>query len=189
MNAPSRGSPAAGADWRPTASMATLRQRAQMLARVREYFAVTGALEVETPALVRAPVTDVHLEALRVVDDAGPGTTVGYLQTSPEYAMKRLLCSGAPDIFQLCRVHRAGERGRRHNPEFTMLEWYRRDMDHHALMRDVEALVGRLLAKRPGLPSSVFLAYRDAFHGVIGIDPLEASVAELVTSLEQRGVS
>ena len=104
-------------DWRPTATLERLQLRAALLSRVRDYFAATGALEVETPALVRAAVTDVHLESLRVADDsAHSSTTVGFLQTSPEYAMKRLLAAGAPDIYQVARVFREGERGRRHNP-------------------------------------------------------------------------
>jgi elongation factor P--(R)-beta-lysine ligase len=100
-------------------------------------FCETGALEIETPTLVRAAVTDVHLESLEV--RAGDGSPVGFLHTSPEYAMKRLLCAGAPDVYQVARVFREGERGRNHNPEFTMLEWYRLGIDHHALMQDVEA--------------------------------------------------
>lgn len=189
MSVRTRASSNAGSDWRPTASLEVLQLRARLLARVREYFAATDALEVETPALVRAPVTDVHLEALRVVDDAGVGATAGYLQTSPEYAMKRLLCAGAPDIYQVCRVFRSGERGRRHNPEFTMIEWYRRDIDHHALMRDVEALVRALLVEHPALPSSVFVAYRDAFEAAIGVDPFDAPVAGLVAALDRHGVA
>ena len=110
---------AAEAEWRPTANLERLRLRAALLTRVRAYFSANGVLEVETPALVRAAVTDVHLESLRVADDAALGATIGYLQTSPEYAMKRLLCAGAPDIYQVCKVFRAGERGGRHNPEFT----------------------------------------------------------------------
>jgi lysyl-tRNA synthetase class 2 len=175
-------------DWRPTATLEVLRLRAELLARARRYFDSTGALEVETPALVRAPVTDVHLDALRVVDDGSAGTTVGYLQTSPEYAMKRLLCAGAPDIYQVCHVFRAAERGRRHNPEFTMLEWYRLGLDHHALMRDVEALICTLLAgKRETLPS-VFVSYRDAFRAAVGLDPLDAAVDELAAALARHDV-
>ncbi|HEX5649044.1 MAG TPA: EF-P lysine aminoacylase EpmA [Steroidobacteraceae bacterium] len=173
-------------DWRPTSTLETLRLRADLLTRARAYFAATDALEVETPALVRAPVTDVHIDALRVVDDAAAGTTSGFLQTSPEYAMKRLLCAGAPDIYQVCHVFRAAERGRRHNPEFTMIEWYRRGLDHHALMRDVEALVRSVLAglREPG--TSVFVSYRDAFRAVVGLDPLDAPIGRLVAALERR---
>ena len=175
--------------WRPTATQSRLHERGRLLARVRDYFASTGALEVETPALVRAPVTDVHLESLRVVDDSLGGETVGYLQTSPEYAMKRLLCAGAPDVYQVCRVFRAGERGGRHNPEFTMVEWYRRDLDHHALMLDVEALIGSVLGPDRTLQQSDYVTYREAFARVVGIDPLCARLDELVRAIERVGVS
>jgi lysyl-tRNA synthetase class 2 len=174
--------------WRPAATLARLQERARLLARVRDYFARTGALEVETPALVRAPVTDVHLESLRVVDDTSGGATVGYLQTSPEYAMKRLLCAGASDVYQVCRAFRAGERGGRHNPEFTMVEWYRRGMDHHALMRDVEGLIAAVLGPERALPQSTHVAYRAAFAKVVGADPLCADLDDLVACFDRMGV-
>jgi elongation factor P--(R)-beta-lysine ligase len=180
---------AARADaWRPTASIARLRLRAELLTRIRSYFAATGALEVETPALVRTAVTDVHLESLRVVDDANAGVTAGYLQTSPEYAMKRLLCAGAPDIYQLCKVFRAGERGGRHNPEFTMLEWYRHGQDHHSLMRDVEALIRQVLEPHRTFGPGESVSYRDAFQRRLGIDPLHAPLTDIVSALAQAGV-
>jgi lysyl-tRNA synthetase class 2 len=175
-------------DWRPTADLERLRLRAELLARVRAHFTATAALEVETPALVRAAVSDVHLESLRVADDAAEGNTVGYLQTSPEYAMKRLLCSGAPDIYQVCRVFRAGERGQRHNPEFTMVEWYRRGIDHHALMLDVEALVRRALDGLQALATSEHLSYSDAFARRLGVDPLQDPLPRIVAALDDAGV-
>ena len=175
-------------DWRPTATLRTLRLRATMLAQVRAYFAGTGALEVETPALVRAPVTDVHLESLHVTDDVTRATQ-GYLQTSPEYAMKRLLCAGAPDIFQVCRVFRAAERGRRHNPEFTMIEWYRLGVDHHALMRDVEALINAVLGAALAVHPSEYVTYQAAFERVLGVDPLHASTTEIAAATERAGAS
>jgi len=181
------GAPAQAGDWRPTATLARLRLRAELLARVRDYFAGTGALEVETPALVRAAVTDVHLESLRVVDDAVGGSTAGYLQTSPEYAMKRLLCAGVPDIYQVCRVFRAGERGGRHNPEFTMVEWYRHGLDHHALMRDVEALIRHLLEPLRRCEPSESLSYCDAFERRLGLHPLHAPVSALLAAIERAG--
>ena len=95
-------------NWRPTATLDTLRLRAQLLGRARDYFGQLGALEVETPVLMRAAVTDVHLESLEV--HRSDGSRVGYLHTSPEYAMKRLLCAGAPDIYQVAHVFREGER-------------------------------------------------------------------------------
>jgi lysyl-tRNA synthetase class 2 len=117
-----------------------------MLRRAREYFAATEALEVETAMLVRVAVTDVHLESLEVRRSGGE--RAGFLHTSPEYAMKRLLCAGAPDIYQVSKVFRDGERGRLHNPEFTMIEWYRLGIDHHALMDDVERLLSHMFAGR-----------------------------------------
>lgn len=174
-------------DWRPTATFDVLRLRAQALARVREHFAATGALEVETPVLVRAAVTDVHLEAL-AVGEAG-GRTIGYLQTSPEYAMKRLLCAGSPDIYQVCHVFREGERGRRHNPEFTMVEWYRLGIDHHALMDDVERLLRRLIEPHRPVGPTVKVTYVDAFQRVLGLDPLACDVAALRRAIDAHGGS
>lgn len=175
--------------WRPTANLDALRLRAAMLQAVRDYFARTGALEVETPSLVRAAVTDVHLESLRVVDDAAGGSTVGFLHTSPEYAMKRLLCDGAPDIFQVCRAFRAGERGGRHNPEFTMVEWYRLDVDHHGLMRDVDALIRSVLAPYLECGPSDYVTYRAACERSLGVDPLRTSVPGLIAALSRVGVT
>jgi len=173
------------ADWRPTASLATLRLRAALLRRTRQYFAETGALEIETPTLVRAAVTDVHLESLEV--RAGDGSPVGFLHTSPEYAMKRLLCAGAPDVYQVARVFREGERGRNHNPEFTMLEWYRLGIDHRALMQDVEALLRALLEPHRTVGPTQHVTYSDAFEAALGIDPLAAGAHEIVAALGRAG--
>lgn len=173
--------------WQPSASIATLRLRAELLRRAREYFTATHALEVETPTLVRAPVTDANLESLEV--RRADGSRAGYLHTSPEYAMKRLLCAGAPDIYQVTRVFREGERGRMHNPEFTMIEWYRLGIDHHALMRDVEQLLTRLfdglLQPRP----SSHVSYASAFQQCLGLDPLACSEAALCAAIAARGGS
>ena len=178
-------SDALAVDWRPTASLATLRLRAQLLQRAREYFQATGALEVETPVLVRAAVTDVHLESLevRLVD----GSSSGFLHTSPEYAMKRLLCAGAPDVYQVARVFREGERGRNHNPEFTMLEWYRLGLDHHALMQDVDALLRALLEPHRLVGPTQHVAYAEAFQTALGIDPLKADTRETAAALRGAG--
>ena len=176
-----------GADWTPTASFEVLRLRAALLARVRAHFAATGALEVETPILVRAAVSDVHLESLAVQDAAGQ--TVGYLHTSPEYAMKRLLAAGSPDIYQVGHVFREGERGRRHNPEFTMVEWYRLGIDHRALMADVERLLRALLEPHRAVGPTQAVTYADAFSNALGIDPLSCSVDELRMAIARRGGS
>lgn len=139
------------ADWRPAVSLERLRQRAELLDRVRAFFRARGLLEVETPVLSTAAVTDANLESL-AAEYQGPGApAVGrlYMQTSPEFPMKRLLAAGSGAIWQICHVFRGGERGPRHNPEFTMLEWYRPGWDHHRLMDEVAELVGTVCGPRP----------------------------------------
>src|ERR1700676_5526427 len=120
------------------------RRRAAMVAAAREFFAMRGVLEVETPVLSAAAVSDPQIESLatRVAGMASPA----FLCTSPEYAMKRLLAAGSGDIYQICKVFRDGERGRWHNPEVTLIEWYRIGFDDTALMDEVEELIGQLLS-------------------------------------------
>jgi lysyl-tRNA synthetase class 2 len=170
-------------DWRPTTALQTLRLRAQLLGRTRAYFAQTGALEVETPLLVQAAVTDVNLESLAV--HRSDGTRVGFLHTSPEYAMKRLLCAGTPDVYQVAHVFREGERGRRHNPEFTMIEWYRLGIDHVGLMRDVDALLRALLEPVRPVGPTVHVTYAEAFEAVLHVDPLTAGTDAIEAALRR----
>ena len=172
-------------DWRPTATPETLRLRAELLARSREHFAATGVLEVETPVMVQSAVTDVHLESLEV--RRADGSRAGFLHTSPEYAMKRLLCAGSPDIYQIARVFREGERGRRHNPEFTMIEWYRLGIDHHALMTDVERLLRALLEPHRAVAETTRVTYSEAFRAALDLEPLDCSTQELRTAMLARG--
>jgi lysyl-tRNA synthetase class 2 len=163
-------------DWRPAASLAHLRLRGELLARARAFFAARGVLEVETPLLGAATVTDPHLASL-ATRFAGPGAAGGralYLQTSPEYAMKRLLAAGSGPIYQFARAFRDGEAGRRHNPEFTLLEWYRPEFDHHALMDEMDAFLGLML----GSPPAERLTYRELFARHLGVDPLTAQGAD-----------
>jgi lysyl-tRNA synthetase class 2 len=157
------------ADWRPTATLQTLRRRAECLAFTREFFAARGVLEVETPALVNAPVSDVNLGSVRV-DLPGHGRPL-WLHTSPEYAMKRLLAAGAGDIYQVCRVYRGAERGRQHNPEFTMLEWYRLGFSLEDLMNEVAALVRGLLGTSGAALPVQFISYADALRRHADLDP------------------
>jgi lysyl-tRNA synthetase class 2 len=155
--------------WRPTASLAALRFRAQALAVTRNFFRARQVLEVETPALVNSPVSDVNIGSVYA---HVPGAERPlYLHTSPEYAMKRLLAAGSGDIFQICHVFRGAERGRQHNPEFTMVEWYRLGFSLEQLMREVAALVNELLGAQ--LPVEL-LTYREAVQRHAGFDPLSA---------------
>ena len=152
--------------------------RAAMLAECRAFFAVRGVLEVETPLLSQGAVTDVHLASLDT-QIAGLAPRY-YLQTSPEYAMKRLLAAGAGDCYQICKVFRDGETGRYHNPEFSMLEWYRLGFDHHALMTEVESLLVPLLGPDYARPAQR-LSYQAVFEQALGIDPYTVALAELRT--------
>ena len=124
--------------WRPSCSVGALRARADLLAQLRGFFAERDVLEVQTSCIGRHTVTDPHIDSIAV-----PG--LGYLQTSPEYQLKRLLAAGAPSLYQIGPVFRAGETGRLHNPEFTMLEWYRLGFDDTALMAEVVELIDLVL--------------------------------------------
>ena len=167
--------------WRPGADLATLRLRAELLARIRAFFAARGVLEVDTPALSAAAITDPHLHSF-AVRYTGPGPRHDrnlYLHTSPEFPMKRLLAAGSGCIYQIARVFRDGEAGRLHNPEFNLLEWYRVGFDHHRLMDEVTDLAAELLAGRVPLAEPERLSYRAAFQRHLGLDPHRATVAEL----------
>jgi lysyl-tRNA synthetase class 2 len=168
--------------WRPSANLATLRRRADALATSREFFRARNVLEVETPALVNAPVTDVNLGSVRVDMAGHPGPL--WLHTSPEYAMKRLLAAGSGDIYQICRVFRGAERGRQHNPEFTMLEWYRLGFSLGDLMREVAALVNLLLGAE--LPVEL-VSYRDALRTHAGVDPFDSDDGALRGAAQALG--
>ncbi len=183
---PESRSKAAG-DWRPAASFDVLRYRAGLLNRLRRFFAGAGVLEVETPALSAAAVTDVHLESLRVSRPAGP--PMGWLQTSPEFHMKRLLAAGLGDCWQLGRVFRGAERGRRHNPEFSLLEWYRVGWSLSELMEEVVRLVEELAGGQRALKAPVRLTYREAMKEHAGVDPFSDSPAVLLQALGDRGVA
>lgn len=187
MSAPQALRGTKGEAWQPSASLGRLQLRARLLAEVRRFFAARGVLEVETPALSRHAVTDVQLAAAEV---RLPGSEARplYLHTSPEHAMKRLIAAGSGDICQICRVFRGGgERGRLHNPEFTLVEWYRVGFTMEALMAEVAELVAQLLdaaggeaaaAKCDALPVE-HLAYRELFERVLGVDVLAADLPAL----------
>ena len=163
--------------WQANASVESLKQRAHILASIRRFFAALDVLEVETPCLSQATVTDEHLVSFET-EFIGPGFAQGqqmFLQTSPEFAMKRLLACGIGSIYQISKAYRNEEAGRFHNPEFTLLEWYRVGFDHYALMDEVDALLQLVLETDNAQRQS----YQSAFLTYVGIDPLQTSLLEL----------
>lgn len=171
-------------NWRPNAPLANLRLRAAMLNRVRQFFADREVLEVETPLLCQATVTDLHLESLQVQLTSAD---IRYLQTSPEFAMKRLLSAGSGAIYQLCKAFRSDETGRRHNPEFTMLEWYRPQFDDVDLMAEVEALL-RVCLPAGFLPQHPLprISYRELFQHYLNLDPHAVGDDDLLRCVAQH---
>ncbi len=165
------------ASWQPSASIPTLLKRAAIMTAIRRFFTERGVLEVETPCMSQATVTDVHLVAFEthlVAPGYGQGLPL-WLMTSPEYHMKRLLAAGSGPIFQLCRSFRNEEKGRYHNPEFTMLEWYRPCYDMYRLMNEVDDLLQQVLE----CEAAETLSYQQAFLRYLDIDPLSADKDQL----------
>lgn len=166
------------APWRPVATPAALRARAGLLQGIRAFFLQAGVLEVETPVCSFHAATDPAIHSLVTVF-SGPGHARGatlYLHTSPEFPMKRLLAAGSGPIYQICRVFRDGERGRLHNPEFSLLEWYRPGHDARRLMDEVAALVCHLAGREVARQS---LTYGQLFQTYLGLDPHQATPAQL----------
>ncbi|MFP1734369.1 elongation factor P--(R)-beta-lysine ligase [Lonsdalea quercina] len=174
------------ASWQPSAPIANLLKRAEIMNEIRRFFSDRGVLEVETPAMSQATVTDVHLVPFDT-QYVGPGAADGlklYLMTSPEYHMKRLLAAGSGPIYQLGRSFRNEESGRYHNPEFTMLEWYRPHYDMYRLMNEVDDLLQQVLE----CESAEMLTYQQAFQRHLDVDPLSADKAQLREVAETLGV-
>jgi elongation factor P--(R)-beta-lysine ligase len=182
---PAESSPS---DFLPGVSAQRLEERACLLRRIRDYFHEHGFLEVETPLLSHDVVVDRHLDPLEVIlpdDPAVPG--VGsrlWLQTSPEFAMKRLLAGVGRSIFQICKAFRAGEQGRLHNPEFTMVEWYELDADYAAGIARLADLTHHLL----GREVAETLSYRAAFQRHLKLDPHTATPEALSEAVRAAGI-
>jgi len=174
-----------GGDWRPVASHEILRGRAAMLTRIRAYFDAQHVAEVQTPIVSSAAVSDPQIESVPATPAHGARR---YLQTSPEYPMKRLLADGFGDCYQICPVFRDGEAGRRHNPEFTMIEWYRLDFGVAEMQRDVDRLLRVACAEVRAFPPARSVTYRAAIAEVCGVDCRKAEPADIRTALAARGV-
>jgi len=171
-------------DWQPSASIATLRERVRLLSRVRAFFAERDVLEVETPVLGHGGSSDPHLASLSLEASTPGGRERLWLQTSPEFHMKRLLAAGSGPIFQLARSFRDGEVGRRHNLEFTMLEWYRPGFSLSALIDETQALIRHVLGRDPGPCRQ--RRYRELFRTQLGLDPFTASLTTLRQTTEHE---
>ncbi len=168
-------------NWRPGASIEAIAARGALLGKIRLFFFQRGILEVDTPLLCSAGITDPSIEPLIVAGGASLSSP-RFLQTSPEYAMKRLLAAGSGAIYQIARAFRDGEAGSRHNPEFTLLEWYRPGYDHHQLMTEVAELVCHCLGDRPLRQ----LSYRELFAQTLGLDPFTASTRQLADTAKEH---
>jgi len=171
-------------DWKPSATLVALRCRAAIINQIRQFFTEREVLEVDTPSLSHAAVSDPFLFpfATDYVPEGGGAVQRLYLHTSPEYPMKRLLAAGSGAIWQLCKVYRNGEVGGRHNPEFSMLEWYRPGFDHHRLMDEVDALVMRVLASAPARR----VTYAAVFMEHTGLDIHTCSDTQLQVLARER---
>ena len=173
--------------WQSTLSWENAQRRAQIIDVIRSFFKARKVLEIETPALSQSTITDVHLDALScdyhfMADSSVNETTKLYLQTSPEFHMKRLLASGYGCIYQISKAFRHEEAGSHHNPEFTMLEWYRLGFDHIALMNEVsELLIAILYCEKPTI-----ISYQDVFKQWTDIDPLSTNRTALLSLIEKH---
>ncbi|MDG6881487.1 poxB regulator PoxA [Phocoenobacter uteri] len=173
-------------NWQPTASIENLLQRAEIIKNIRQFFTERGLLEVETPILSEFGVTDINLSTFNT-QFSSPFSSESktlYLMTSPEYHMKRLLAAGSGAIFQFCKVFRNEEAGNRHNPEFTMLEWYRPHFDMYRLINEVDDLLQQTLDCEPAESFS----YQFVFQNYVGLDPLSASKKQLVDKAREQGL-
>ncbi len=163
--------------WQPTATLSALKKRAEIIQQIRNFFHARQVLEVDTPLLSLNTVTDPYVIGIPAnFKQDGLQEQIVYLQTSPEYAMKRLLAAGSGSIFQICKAFRQGDLGRFHHPEFTMLEWYRIGFDHYDLMDEMDELLQTILK----ISSAERLSYAELFEKFLGINPHTASIKDLI---------
>jgi len=171
--------------WQPSASVDNLRQRASILQEIRRFFAERDVLEVETPLLCRHTVTDPHIQSIAANAALEGKRQTFFLQTSPEYAMKRLLAAGSGAIYQIGKAFRQDEAGHLHNPEFTILEWYRPGFDHHDLMAEMDDLLRYILKTPPAQK----ITYAQLFQDYFNLDPHTTPIEELIAgSAKKQGL-
>ena len=175
-------------NYQPTCDLTAMRARATLYAQLRQFFAERHVLEVETPVLSQAGVTDVYLSSVQAQRHVMGKRATHYLQTSPEFAMKRLLASGSGPIYQICKVFRDDEHGRKHNSEFTMLEWYRPGFNLKALMLEVTDLLNVVLKTRFDEVRPTVLSYKNAFMDRLDLNPLQATLKQLKDCCRRVGI-
>lgn len=171
--------------WQPSANINFLKQRAKIIADIREFFAARDILEVETPLLCYTSVPDPYIESIPATLRLEGNSLTYYLQTSPEYAMKRLLAADCGSLYQICKAFRQSEVGDKHNPEFTMLEWYRIDFDHHQLMDEMDDLLQHVLQT----PNANRLSYQQLFQHFLQIDPLSVTANQLAQLATDKDIN
>lgn len=169
-------------DWQPTATIQALQTRAKILKNIRDFFEQRNVLEIETPLIAKFGVTDPHINAIPVLLH---DTAQYYLQTSPEYCMKRLLAAGSGAIYQLTKAFRGGDVGSLHNPEFTMLEWYRPGFDHFQLMAEVDELLQLILNSE----AAKIVTYRELFQQYLKIDPHVVTNQQILNIINEQDFS
>ena len=177
-------------DWQPTASIEMLKTRARLLSKLRAFFAEKNILEVQTPVLSHAGNTEPTIESFVIQEHENQQKSIQplFLNTSPEFAMKRLLAAGSGSIYQITPAFRQDEQGRKHNPEFSILEWYRMDFDHHALMGEVNALIRFVADGYLNLERSQFYTYQDAMKTFANIDPFDSTNTQLKEATAEAGI-
>ena len=176
--------------WQPTATIDMLKTRARLLSKLRAFFAEKDIYEVQTPVLSHAGNTEPSIETFvtQQHENSDSITQPAFLNTSPEFAMKRLLAAGCGSIYQITPAFRQDEQGKKHNPEFTLLEWYRIDLDHHALMGEVNSLIRYVAEDFLSLERSQFFSYQDAMIKFANIDPFKANSEELKEAAIKAGI-
>lgn len=173
--------------WQPTADITALTKRAELIRAIRQFFAERDVIEVDTPVLSHATITDPHVVGIPAIfkNMGEHKEKTLFLQTSPEYAMKRLLAAGMKSIYQINKAFRQGEVGKLHNPEFTILEWYREDFDHHQLMDEMDELLQLIL----NVPAAYRVSYEKLFQEFLDLNPHTATIEEVANCVTQHNIS
>ena len=178
-------------NWQPTASLEMLKIRARLLSKLRAFFAEKNILEVQTPVLSHAGNTEPSIESFLTQQHENKNykTQPAFLNTSPEFAMKRLVAAGYGSIYQVTPVFRQDEQSAKHNPEFTLLEWYRIDFEHHALMGEVNSFIRFISEGLITLERSQFYTYQDAMLKFADVDPFTTKIEDLKQATLKAGIN